>query len=79
MFNKIRCPYCREKVYKDATVCPYCNHDLAKNPIDETDNRLPCHPLLIAGALGLVAGGITALVWAILKERRHWEDDFMIE
>lgn len=27
--NRKRCPYCKELIYRDATVCPHCQSDIA--------------------------------------------------
>jgi len=69
MFGKI-CPYCREKIKKDAVVCRYCHREL--EPID--DGR--CSSLWVfAGFIGLAVGAAAALGLGYLNERRRWEED----
>lgn len=70
MFGKI-CPYCKERIKKNAVVCRYCHKEL--EPID----NMQCGSSLwvLAGFLGLAIGAAAALGYGYLNERRRWEED----
>lgn len=74
MSRKKLCPYCREKIKRDATVCRYCHRDLPENPREKgVPQGVPL--VLAAGTAGVFLGGVFALTLALLRERRHWQDD----
>ncbi len=69
MFGKI-CPYCREKIKKDAVVCRYCHREL------EPVSNGRCSSLWVfAGFMGLALGAAAALGLGYVNERRRWEED----
>lgn len=68
------CPYCKERIKKNALVCRYCGRDLGP------DNESKCYDLcypnwIFAGVAGLAAGAALALVFGYWRERRRWKDD----
>ena len=70
MSGKI-CPYCKEKVKKDAVVCKYCGKDL--DPASEYCSFSP--NWIFAGLTGLAVGTILALIFGYWKERGRWQDE----
>lgn len=72
MFGKI-CPYCKERVKKDALVCRYCGREL--DPDNKCEHDLCSPNWVFAGFAGLVAGAALALVFGYWKERRRWQDE----
>nr|HDN00343.1 hypothetical protein [Deltaproteobacteria bacterium] len=68
------CPYCKERVKKNALVCRYCGRELEPNNDPECYNL--CYPNWIcAGFAGLAAGAAIALIFGYWRERRRWRDD----
>ncbi len=68
MFGKI-CPYCREKIKKNAVVCRYCHRDLKAEKSDD------CSSLWIfAGFTGLALGAAAVLGLGYLNERKRWKE-----
>ncbi len=70
LFGRI-CPYCKEKVKKDALVCRYCHKEL--EPTDDSQVAAPTG--ILAGVLGLAAGVAMALAFGYYRERKRWEED----
>ena len=71
MATKI-CPFCKERIKAGAIVCRYCHREL---PTDSDSPVEGINPMwLLAGAIGLFLGGIATLGWALLKERRLWQE-----
>jgi predicted amidophosphoribosyltransferase len=71
MFGKT-CPYCKERIKKDALVCRYCGRELDLN--DEREHEY--YPnWIIAGFAGLTIGAALAIVFGYWKERRRWQDE----
>lgn len=65
-----RCPYCREKIRKDAMVCRYC-----RNKITPLEKEGECGTKLFAAFTGLAAGALMALLWGYYQERLKWRDE----
>jgi len=70
MFGKI-CPYCKERIKKDALICRYCHKEL---DVPE-DGNCSSSLWVLAGFVGLFLGAATALGFGYLNERRRWEAD----
>ncbi len=70
MFGKI-CPFCKERIKKDAVICRYCHKEL------DTPTNSDCGSSLwvFAGFMGLFLGAAAALGFGYLNERRRWEAD----
>ncbi len=70
------CPYCKEKIKRDAIVCRYCHRELN----EKSEEKNPCQmgiPLwALAGTVGVCLGGVFALALALAKERRHWQEEY---
>jgi hypothetical protein len=65
------CPYCKERVKRDAVVCRHCHRDL--NP-SEGNRSLP--PVgIFAAFIGMAAGVAFALLLGYYKERLRWRDE----
>ena len=69
MFGKI-CPYCKEKIKKNAVICRYCHKEL-----DAADNGRCSSAWVFAGLMGLTIGAAAALGLGYVNERRRWEED----
>jgi predicted amidophosphoribosyltransferase len=67
------CPYCKERVKKDALVCRYCGREL--DPDNECEHDLCSPNWIFAGFAGLTAGAALALVFGYWRERRRWQDE----
>jgi len=65
------CPYCKEKIKKDALVCKYCHREV--NPIPDDDHSTSI--TLFSGIIGVAAGAALALLWGYYKERKKWKED----
>jgi hypothetical protein len=64
------CPYCKERIKKNALVCRYCHREL--EPVEQES----CNSLWVfAGFLGLALGAALALGLGYVNERRRWEED----
>jgi hypothetical protein len=72
MFGKI-CPYCKEKIKKDASVCRYCGKELDAD--HECDHNLYYPNWIIAGLTGLATGATLALIFGYWRERRRWKQE----
>ncbi len=69
---KIRiCPFCREKINRDALVCRYCKRDLPELR-QAGKNQIGWLPALAATAI--IVSGAAILTVQFLKERRLWLD-----
>jgi hypothetical protein len=64
------CPYCREKIQRQALVCRCCKRDLPELP--PVRGRGHWLPVLVFTA-ALVAGG-AVVVAEFFRERRNWLD-----
>ncbi len=69
LFSRI-CPYCKEKVKKDALVCRYCQRELEPESSGGSGTAW-----VFAGFLGLTLGAALALGLSYLDERRRWNED----
>ncbi len=65
------CPYCKERVKRDAVVCRYCHRDLEPLPA-EGDSR-SVSVLMAFMAMG--AGAALVLLWGYYKEWKSWHND----
>jgi hypothetical protein len=65
------CPYCKERVRRDAVVCRYCHRDL--DPPEENRSMPPVG--ILAAFIGMAAGVAFALLLGYYKERRRWRDE----
>ncbi len=70
MFGKI-CPYCKERIKKDALICRYCHKELEPSKNDSCGSSL----WVFAGFMGLFIGAAAALGLGYVNERRRWEAD----
>ncbi|MGB9711703.1 MAG: hypothetical protein ACP5J5_04515 [Dissulfurimicrobium sp.] len=68
--SKRRCPYCREKIRKDALICRYCRKELT--PLKKEND---CRLKLFAVFTGLAAGTVLAFFWGYYQERLKWRDE----
>jgi hypothetical protein len=69
MLGKI-CPYCKERIKKNAVVCRYCHREL--EPLDDGS----CSSIWVfTGFLGLALGAAAAIGLGYLNERRRWKED----
>ncbi|MGQ9813200.1 MAG: hypothetical protein ACUVQ2_07475 [Dissulfurimicrobium sp.] len=65
-----RCPYCREKIRKDATICRYCHKELT--PLEKEGGY---GTKLFTAFTGLAAGALIAFFWGYYQERLKWRDE----
>lgn len=65
-----RCPYCKEKIRKDASICRYCHKELA--PLKEEGG---CGTKIFAAFIGLTAGALLAFLWGYYQERLKWREE----
>ncbi len=70
IFGRI-CPYCRERVKKNALVCRYCHREL--EPLSGSGADVSVG--MLVGMLGIAAGTALAMFWGYFRERRRWEQD----
>ena len=70
MFKKV-CPYCKEKIKKDAVICRYCHKELDSGREEACNSSL----WVFAGFMGLALGATAALGLGYVSERRRWEED----
>ncbi len=70
MFGKI-CPYCKERIKKDAVICRYCHKELEPSGNGQCGSSL----WVLAGFMGLFVGAAAALGLGYVNERRRWESD----
>ncbi len=70
MFGKI-CPYCKEKIKKNAVICRYCHKELKPEDHGDCGSSL----WVFAGLCGLMLGAAAALGLGYVNERRRWEAD----
>ncbi len=68
MFGKI-CPYCKERIKKDALVCRYCQKELEPPESGNCGSSL----WVFAGFMGLLVGAAAALGLGYVNEKRRWE------
>jgi hypothetical protein len=65
------CPYCKERVKRDAVVCRYCHRDL-----DPPQGKRSIHAAgIFVAFVGMATGAAFALLLGYCKERRRWRDD----
>ncbi len=67
---RMRCPYCKELIRRDALVCRYCNRE-----VEPERNGDSCTAGVLFGLIGLAAGAVSALAWGYYNERRRWHDE----
>ncbi len=70
MFKKV-CPYCKERIKKDAVICRYCHKELDLGKEDTCSSSL----WVFAGFVGLALGAAAALGLGYVSERKRWEED----
>lgn len=68
MFGRV-CPFCRERVKKEAVVCRFCHRDL--EPVTSSDVSTVG---FFAAFFGLAVGVGAMLLLGYRRERRRWED-----
>ena len=73
MFKR-RCPYCRERIRRDAVVCRFCGRELTP---EAGAPLLPAPILFTAG--GILAGVLAALGIGLYRERMRWEEARSVE
>ncbi len=67
MFKR-RCPYCKEKIKREAKVCRFCGHKLEPLP------PLSLNPWiwLVFGLVGSLVGAGVVIGYQVIRERRLW-------
>ncbi len=70
IFGKI-CPYCKERIKKNAVICRYCHKELEPGNDDSHGSSL----WLLTGFIGLLLGAAAALGIGYVDERRRWDAD----
>lgn len=68
---RVRCPYCREKIRKDASICPYCQQRI--EPVQGSRFSFVT-TFLMLGAMAS-AGIAAGLLWGYYSEKRLWQDE----
>ncbi len=71
MIFKRVCPYCKEKVKKDALICRYCHRELEPQPESDSLGVMG----LVAGLLGITVGAALALAFGVYRERQRWKQN----
>ncbi len=67
------CPFCKEKIYRNALVCRFCKRDLPAMENSEENSggvTLSWVPAVVATAF--IVTGTAFLAHAFVKERRKW-------
>ncbi|MEF3169096.1 MAG: hypothetical protein K6360_07175 [Deltaproteobacteria bacterium] len=70
MFGRI-CPYCKERIKKDALVCRWCGRE--SKPVQSGTAHSPTGVFL--AFLGVGLGFAAAFLLGYRRERSRWKDD----
>jgi len=63
------CPFCREKISREALVCRYCKRDL---PELNGRQRASMVWIPVVAATAIIVSGAAILTTEFIKERRQW-------
>ncbi len=66
------CPYCKEKIKRDAIICKYCHKELDPLPAEPKTRSLNN---IFMAFMAMGAGAALVLLWGYYKEWKRWQDD----